>query len=87
MNHSETRKQEFLMKINEQEEEVLSLLRQGWELGKSCVTGNYWAQQDGLSSGKTAIGIHFRTIEFLLEKGLIYIARDDGKLPTLYCLK
>jgi hypothetical protein len=87
MTNSERKKQEFLAKIADEQEEVPSLLRQGWELGRSCLTGKYWAQAEGLSSGKTSITINARTIEILLEKGIIYIKRDDGRLPTLYDLK
>ena len=87
MHNSARRKQDFLDKIDSEQEEVLSLMRKGWELGRSTLTGKYWIQEGGLSSGKTSLTIHLRTIEVLIEKNLILIKRDDGRLPTLYALK
>lgn len=78
---------EFLDKIKEEQEQVLSLLRSDWELGCSVITGNYWMQRGGLGSGDISKNFHFRTIETLLETDKIKIIRKVPRLPTLYALK
>lgn len=83
-----TKKQnDYLEMIKSQEEEVLSLMRSDWQLGESRITGRPWLQKGGLGSGGISKNVNFRVIEVMLEKGKIFIERDDPKLPKLYALK
>lgn len=68
------------------QEEILSLMKTDWELGKSAVTGRFWAQKGGLSSGGISLNFNERDVHALLDQNKIKVSRDDGKLPRLYAL-
>lgn len=61
--------------IKSEAEEVLSLIRGAWQLGRSAITGRYWLQSGGLGLGGPSKNVAENVVVYLLERGLI--TKDD----------
>lgn len=54
------------------QEEILRLLKEGWELGIDMgITGSWWMQKDGLGMGGPSRHVHAASARALRQKGLI----------------
>jgi hypothetical protein len=54
------------------QEEILRLLREGWELGKDIgIDGSWWMQRDGLGMGGPSRRVNAASAHALHRKGLI----------------
>lgn len=51
-----------------QAQELLSLMRTGWGLAKSPITGKYWAQKGGCGLGGPSKNVHHQVMEYLLHR-------------------
>jgi hypothetical protein len=60
-------------------DEILSLMANGWELGKST-TGRAWIQKGGVGHGGEAKKVHASTMRSLLDKGLVELFKPG--FPT-----
>ena len=57
--------------IMEQADEALSLMREGWGLAKSPITGKLWVQQGGCGLGGPSKNIHHQVLEYLLSTSVV----------------
>ena len=54
------------------QDEILRLLREGWELGSDMgIDGSWWMQRDGLGRGGPSRRVHAASARALHHKGLI----------------
>jgi len=57
------------MKLSPEQENVLLLMRQGWELGQSI--GGCWMQKGKLGHGGSSRKVSYATVRALAKQGLI----------------
>lgn len=51
--------------------QILKLINNGWEFGKSKLTGECWIEEGGIGSGGNKVGIHGNMFNSLYKKGII----------------
>lgn len=63
------------MKLSQRQQEVIDLMKAGWELGRSIggLTNRSWMQKDGLGRGGETKDVHSNTFFALEDKGLIEV--------------
>jgi hypothetical protein len=73
------------VKLTKAQQEVIDLMRQGWELGVSTTAdGRWWLQKGGLGRGGETNNVNANTAHALLRAGLI---RSAGySFPTQHYL-
>lgn len=60
------------MKLSETQKQIISLMREGWELGAShTFTGWAWMQKDGLGKGGESRNVKSNTFFALIKLNLI----------------
>ena len=72
-------------------EEIIKLMKEGWELGTSNAMRSYhiWIQKDGLCKGGESKSIHKSTLHSLIDKKLVILEprkHDDAFWLTRYKL-
>lgn len=70
--------------MNKEEQDLISLMKSGWQLGCSYITGKFWVQQEKLGSGLPAVNIKETTVENLLARKIIYLAQERPGFPKLF---
>lgn len=72
------------MKLTKKQKEIISLMREGWELGfrrgmvrPSYPSRRYWIQQGGIGSGGKSIRLKEKTVDAIAQKGLIKITTEN----------
>ena len=60
------------MKLSKAQQEVLDLMKNGWELGKyGGIDPRYTLQEGGLGRGGKSRSLNYKTVYILFKKGLI----------------
>ena len=60
------------MKLSKNQQKVINLLEQGWELGqRSGIDGGCWMQRNGLGKGGESLNVSSATVIALYKRGLI----------------
>ncbi len=68
-------------KLTPDQQEVMDLIEQGWELGKdTTINGRCWIQKGGLDKGGESKNVNFSTLRTLEYLG--YIERGESHFPT-----
>jgi hypothetical protein len=67
--------------LEEQAQEILSLLRSNWAMGKSPTTGRFWLQEGGLASGGNSRNVAEDVIEYMTTNAYI---KSDGETRLGY---
>ena len=72
-----------MRKLTPTQQEVIDLIKQGWELGSSLsIDGRCWIQKGGLGKGGEAKNVSSSTVHTLEYLG--YIERGESHFPTLH---
>ena len=72
-----------MRKLTANQQEVIDLIKQGWELGSSIsINGKCWIQKGGLGRGGESKMVSNSTVRILEYLG--YIERGESKFPTLH---
>ena len=63
--------EQFRSRSFKNQNEILVLMRSGWELGKCKLTGRKWIEEGGIGSGNNTVIIHGNMFNSLYKKGII----------------
>lgn len=70
------------MKLSKTQEEVVSLMKEGWEMGHSMtMDGNTWIQKNGVGRGGECKTVYANTYAALSRKGFLECISEE--FPTM----
>jgi hypothetical protein len=74
------------LKLSDKQKEIISLMKEGWEIGQEYgYSSSAWMQEGKIGYGGKSINLKFNTVDALKDKKLICEVQRENKRLSLHC--